>query len=65
MAEPSPLAKATVLMVEDDPHLLQLVSWHLSWTLANFGSGVDPERRLGGDVIQGLIERHGRYAEGA
>lgn len=29
MAEPHLPAKATVLMVEDDPHLLQLVSWHL------------------------------------
>ena len=39
--------------------------WALSWTLAIFGSGVDPECRLGGHVIQGVIERHGCHSEGA
>ncbi len=29
----------------------------------HFRSGVDPEVRLGGDVIEGFVERHGFGAE--
>jgi transposase len=54
------------LMAEkDDITLAQMHGLPLSWALAIFGSSVDPECRLGGDVIQGFIERHGHSAEGA
>ena len=55
---------AATIRTEEAMTISWKVTRHLSWTLAIFGSGVDPECRLGGNVIQGVIERHGRHAEG-
>ena len=48
----------------------RLLGHPLTWTLAIFGpaasrSGMDPEGRLGGNVVERLVERHGDDAERA